>query len=334
MRTLLVGLSLLAPAVAQGPLQATLLALQPIEAEWTSAPPGTPGALASVPSGPITRAEVHAPAGQNWATFDCSLAPLGGGVRVLASSVVFPPGAELAETRADLLLLLSAPQPTTVALDLHVAHFGDTPSAGGFRIDLGDDGSDELDTSSPECCGSVRRFAATTTIGPGGLSVRIRSTNTMGASPQAFELWLDAEPWHPAATPISPACDALATKLPPQGYYQGNYQLAALPPVSPFEFALLRASGLGPFDLFVVSADPGTAPLTLPAPLPGPCDLLTNLVFAIPGEATILSPARSGFELRVPPLPPGLVLYVQHVSVENEVAPFAFGTTNVVRIDT
>ena len=26
-----------------------------------------------------------------------------------------------------------------MALDLHVAHFGDTPSAAGFRIDIGDD---------------------------------------------------------------------------------------------------------------------------------------------------------------------------------------------------
>lgn len=334
MRTLLIGLSLLAPAVAQGPLQATLLALQPIESEWTSAPPGTPGALVSVPAGAITRAEVRAPVGQNWASFDCSISPIGEGVRVLATSVVFPPGNELAETRADLLLLLSAPQPITVALDLHVAHFGDTPSALGFRIDIGDDGSDELDTSSPECCGSVRRFAATTTIGPSGLPVRIRSTNTMGASPQAFELWLDAEPWLAAATPISPDCGALGTKLPPQGYYQGNYQLAVLPPVSPYEFALLRAAGLGEFDLFLVGTDPGTAPLLPPAPLPGPCDVLAGIVFAFPGEATILSPARSGFELRVPPLPIGLVIYVQHMSAAGTAAPFAFGSTNVVRVDT
>ena len=334
MRTLLVGLSLLAPAVAQGPLQATLLALQPIEAEWTSAPAGTPGALVSVPAGPITRAEAYAPVGQNWAIFDCSIAPIGDGVRVLATSVVFPPSAELAETRADLLLLLSAPQAITVALDLHVAHFGDTPSAAGFRIDIGNDGTDELDTSSSACCGSVRLLATTMTIGPTGLAVRIRSTNTMGASPQVFELWIDVEPWLAAATPISPACDVLGTKLPPQGYYQGNYQLAVLPPVNPYEFALLRAAGLGTFDLFLVSADPVTAPLTPPAPLPGPCDLFANIVFAFPGEATILSPARSGFELRVPPLPLGLVIYVQHVSVEGETAPFAFGASNVVRIDT
>lgn len=334
MRTLLAGLSLLAPAVAQPPLQATLLALQPIEAEWTSAPAGTAGALVSVPAGPVTRAEAYAPVGQNWAIFDCSVASIGNGVRVLATSVVFPPGSELAETRADLLLLLSAPQAITVALDLHVAHFGDTPSAAGFRIDIGDDGSDELDTSSPACCGSVRRHATTTTIGPNGLSVRIRSTNTMDASPQAFELWIDAEPWHAAATPITLACDALGTKLPPQGYYQGNYQLSVLPPLSPYEFALLRAAGLGTFDLFIVSTDPGMAPLTLPAPLPGPCDLLTNIVFALPGDATILAPARSGFEMRVPLLPPGLVVYVQHLSVENMAAPFAFGTTNVVRVDT
>lgn len=334
MRTILLGLSLLAPAVAQGPLQASLIALQPITAEWTSAPPGTTGALVTVPAGPITRAEAHAPFGQNWATFDCSIAPLGDGVRVLATSVVFPPGTELAETHADLLLLLSSPQPIPVSLDLHVAHYGDTPWAAGFRIDVGDDGSDELDTSSPACCGSVRRLASTVTVGPGGLAVRIRSTNIMGASPQAFDLWLDVEPWLAAATPVSGACDALATKLPPDGYYQGNYQMAVLPPASPSEFALLRASGLGPFDLFVVSGDPGTSPLTLPVPTTGPCDLLTNLVLAFPGEATILSPARSGFELRVPPLPLGLVIYVQHLSVENEVAPFAFGTTNVVRIDT
>jgi hypothetical protein len=39
------------------------------------------------------------------------------------------------------------------------------------------------------------------------------------------------------------------------------------------------------------------------------------------------------WELRVPLLPPGLVLFAQHASVHT-IAPFGFGTTNVLRLDT
>lgn len=333
MRTFLLGVTLLAPAVAQSPLQATLIAVTPVEAEWVNAPPGTSGALVSQPAGPLTSVDLTAPVGQNWAHITCALSANGSGWRLLASSQVFSPPSEIAATRADLLLVLTATAPTTVALDLQLAHWGDFPFGVGFTIDLGDDGSVELDTTLPFCCGSVRRQSLTRSIDATGLTIRIRGTNTMWVSPQAYDLWIEAQPWLPQASVVSPDCGVLGVEAPAPTWYEGNYQLAALPSSDPAEFGVLRATGLGGFDLFVVAGLPTTAPLVVPAPLPGPCDLLTDILVAVPGTPTVPGAIATEWELRVPLLPPGLVLFAQHASVHT-IAPFGFGTTNVLRLDT
>lgn len=333
MRTFLLGVTLLAPAVAQPPLQATLIAVTPVEAEWVNAPPGTSGALVSQPAGPLTSVDLTAPVGQNWAHITCALSANGPGWRLLASSQVFSPPNEIAATRADLRLVLTATAPTTVALDLQLAHWGDFPFGVGFTIDLGDDGSVELDTTLPFCCGSVRRQSLTRTIDATGLAIRIRGTNTMWVSPQAYDLWIEAQPWLPQASVVSPDCGVLGVEAPAPTWYEGNYQLAALPSSDPAEFGVLRATGLGGFDLFFVAGLPTTAPLVVPPPLPGPCDLLTDILVAVPGTPTVPGAIATEWELRVPLLPPGLVLFAQHASVHT-MAPFGFGTTNVLRLDT
>jgi hypothetical protein len=333
MRNLLLGVTLLAPAVAQSPLQATLIAVAPVAAEWINAPPGTPGTLVSQPAGPLTSVDLTAPVGQTWAHFDCALTADGAGWRLLASSQVFTPPGEIAETRADLLLVLTATAPTTVALDLELAHWGDFPFGVGFTLDLGDDGSIELDTTLPYCCGSVRRQSLTRTIDGTGLTIRIRHTNTMWVSPQAYDLRIEAQPWLPQASPIAAGCSELGIEAPLPVWYEGNYQLAALPSDDPAEFGVLRATGLGSFDLFVVAGLPTMAPLVVPPPLPGPCDLLTDILVAVPGTPTVPGSTATEWELRLPLLPPGLALFVQHASVHT-IAPFGFGTTNVLRLDT
>jgi hypothetical protein len=333
MRTFFLGVNLLAPAVAQSPLQATLIAVAPVEAEWVNAPPGTAGALMSQPAGPLTSVDLTAPVGQNWAHVTCALSANGSGWRLEASSQVFSPPGEIAETRVDLLLLLTAIAPTTLALDLQLAHWGDFPFGVGFRIDLGDDGSDELDTTVPYCCGSVRRQSMTRTIDATGLAIRIRGVNTMWVSPQAYDLWIDAQPWLPQASAVAADCGRLGIEAPLPVWYGGNYQLAALSSSDPAEFGVLRATGLGGFDLFFVAGLPTTAPLVLPPPLPGPCDLLTDILVAVPGTPTVPGSTATEWELRLPLLPPGLALFVQHASVHT-IAPFGFGTTNVLRLDT
>lgn len=333
MRTFFLGVTLLAPAVAQSPLQATLIAVAPVEAEWVNAPPGTAGALMSQAAGPLTSVDLTAPVGQNWAHVTCALSANGPGWRLVASSQVFSPPGEIAETRVDLLLLLAATAPTTLALDLQLAHWGDFPFGVGFRIDLGDDGSDELDTTLPFCCGSVRRQSLTRTIDGSGLAIRIRGINTMWVSPQAYDLRIEAQPWLPQASAVAADCGGLGIEAPFPVWYEGNYQLAALPSSDPAEFGVLRATGLGGFDLFVVAGLPTTAPLVVPPPLPGPCDLLTDILIAVPGTSTVPGSTATEWELRLPLLPPGLVLFAQHASVHT-IAPFGFGTTNVLRLDT
>ena len=333
MRSILLGISLLAPAVAQGSIQATLTALQSIDAEWINAPPGTPGTLVSQPAGTLSQFDVSGPAGSNWAHVFGSLSQNGPRWQLTATSQVFSPLPELAETRADLLLQLTSSAATTIVLDLRLAHWGDMPSNLGLQLDVDDDGSIELDSNSPFCCGSVRRLTLTRTIDTAPLLVRIRHRNTMSASPQAYDLWIDAQPWLTQATPVGTACAALGVKQPPAGYYDGNYQLAALPSNDPQEFGVLRANGLGTFDLFFFSDVAAVAPLLLPPPLPGPCDLLAGILIAAPGTPTVTSPATSEWELRIPLLPPGLVLYAQHASVHSD-PPFGFGASNVLRLDT
>ena len=300
MRSMILGISLLASAVAQGPIQATLTASTTIDAEWINAPPGTLGTLISHPAGPITQVDLNGPAGTSWAHFLCNFGQAGANWQLTASSQVFSPLPELAETRADLLLELTSATATTVMLDLRVAHFGDMPTHLGFQLDVDDDGSVDLDTGSPFCCGSVRRLTMTRTIDTTPLRIRIQDRNTMSASPQAYDLWIQVQPWLAEATPIGAECDVLGTKLPPQGYYQGNYQLAALPSSDPLEFGVLRANGLGFFDLFVAANLPTTAPVLLPLPLPGVCDLLTDIFLTDPGIATVTSPGTSEWELHVP----------------------------------
>jgi predicted membrane metal-binding protein len=111
-----------------------------------------------------------------------------------------------------------------------------------------------------------------------------------------------------------------------------NYQLTALPSTAPQTLSVLRANGLGAFALFLVSDLATALPLQLPPPFVGACDVLSNVVIVDPGTPLSASPFGE-WEVVVPTLPPGLSLHVQHASA-NATAPFWFGATNRLRIDT
>jgi hypothetical protein len=110
-----------------------------------------------------------------------------------------------------------------------------------------------------------------------------------------------------------------------------NHHLVALPATDGHQLAVLQAHGLGGANVFVVGADATTAPLLLPPPFASTCPLLGNVLATVPGTVTSNTPTPTTWQLAIPPLPPGLVFFVQHASV-HAIAPFPVGTSNRLRI--
>ena len=327
--------SLLAEARAQTvsamPPTATLTAITPITAAWLSAPAGTPGAVVSHPAGPLTMANVVGPVGTAWATFHCDLTQ-GPDVTVLdATTMVFAPQGEVVGTNADLLLTLTGPPNSLATIDIGLAHLGDTPDPNGFRIDLGDDGSDELDTASMYCCGTLQRRVLTRSLANGPWLVRIRDDNTLSVSPQAYDLHLEFRIQLAGVTDIGGECGRAITTPPTTVIYSTNAQLTARPSSLPNEFGVLRAVGLGHIGLFLFADQPLLAQLPLP-PF-GSCDVLASTQFGDPGLVTSGTAVPSEWEVHLPALPPGLTFHVQHAWLHLG-APIRFGASNALRIDT
>ncbi len=325
------GGALAMPLLSQGGLQASLTAVTPIVVS------GTSGASVTHPAGLLpTAVSLTGPVGTTWATFQCALVNSGSVCTLTASSNCAAPFPQQAQTQADLLLLVSAPTATVAAVQIEVAHLGDSPWFSGFRIDIGNDGSFEVDTSSSVCCGTIRRHHVTADFLGGPLSLRITDSNAGGGSPQAYTLSLHIEEWLPSATPIAAECPGTVNTLPTNQVFYTNYQLAAFPPTALQSLGVLRAIGLGRFDLFLVSDQPAAQPLQLPGPYVGLCDVLSNIVFAATGTPSGSAGPNNQFtdwSFVIPTLPPGLVFHVQHGSATRG-APFWFGATNRLRIDT
>lgn len=322
--------SLLSPATAQSPIGATLVAVTPITAAWLNAPPGAPGTVTTQPAGPLVQANVSAPVGGNWAAFQCDLVTGTDTVVLTASSVVFaPPGVQV-RTDADLLLTLTAPANTVGTIDLGLAHLGDTPLPNGFRIDLDDDQSDELDSSSAYCCGTLQRRVWSHSFANGPWLVRIRDANPMPGSPQAYDLRLEFRLQVPGVTDLLGSCGSAFATPPTTVVYGTNGALVALP-TSLGGFSVLRAVGLGHVGLFLFAEPPAVVPLPLPPY--GTCDLLALPMITDPGIVTSGTATPSEWEIKLPPLPPGLTFHAQHAFLDL-LGAMQFGASNVLRVDT
>ena len=317
-------------ARAQGSLQATLTAVSPIVAS------GTAGASVSHPAGPLTQALVIGPAGTSAATFSCTLTSAPAAVTLTARYYVLSPLSGSAQTDADLLLQVSASS-VLASVEVELWYDGDSPWYEGFQVDVGDDGVAEVNTAfsyigSP----SRRRRHLTSSLVSGPLQIRIRNRNpSLGpGSSHDYGITLRVAEWSPIASSTTPACPVIAYGWTIPGP-ETNYQLAVLPAPAP-NVAELRAIGFGLFDAYIVSDQPAVSPLQLPLPYPGVCDVLANVLIVDPGLPSASQwglPQANAWSLFVPPLPPGLVLYVQHLSA-TQGYPFWFGATNRVRIDT
>lgn len=325
-----------AMAPAQGGLKVSMEALSPITAEWLNAPPGTQGAIATHPPGPLTEADVAVGAfGQVWAQFACRIAADDERWTVNALSVAYAPWPNIVETRADLLLRLTGAPHAAVDIDLHVEHWGDQPSPEGFKVDYGNDGTFDVTTASTVCCGTVHRRTWTWLPRSGDLEIRIANRGLDPVSPQTYFLRLVATPWAPNTEQAGPGYSGLAAAatIPSAQIWTTNYQLAALPATAPGDLAELRATGYGRFGAFLVSTRPDTVALQLPLPFTTVCDVLADVRLLSFGTIGGTAPLPMEWWLVVPPLPPGLTFYVQHASAELSPQVW-FGATNRVRFNT
>lgn len=337
-----VVLGLCGTVVGQGGFQAQWTALAPIVAQWTNAPNGTAGAVVSHPAGPLPNGPVGVGvAVGTWpdaARFDFTPLPLEAGMvgnwSCTASSWL--PFGQQSRTTADLLLQIGGPAGSVCSIDLRLVSFGDTPSPFGFRVDLGNDGVFEVDTTvtAPETTDLDRRAAFAWDFDQGPLPVRVVHDAGGFIAPQWFGLQVSLRPWSPLAADVGRGCEVEGTAAFTSGYCT-NYHLAALPPAGLPGLAELRATGIGPFGAFFVGVDPATVAFPLWGAPAHACDVLANIVLS---EAGFVSRTVSSFQhpipvqwaTVVPLLPPGLQFYVQHASLQ---VPH-LGFTNRIRIRT
>ena len=141
-----------------------------------------------------------------------------------------PPGSNEAR-KADLTLYVGAAAGTRISLDVEVNHLGDFSSPNAFRIDLGDDGSDELVSAGSQSSTYRGHHLWSHDAATGVLPVRIRTDQFSGFAPQAYSLQVDIRTWPVIATATGPDCGLVVY---PQGLGSRettNYHLTVLDPV-------------------------------------------------------------------------------------------------------
>ncbi|MFO1076317.1 MAG: hypothetical protein U1E73_01165 [Planctomycetota bacterium] len=314
-----------APAVAQSGFSAQWTAVQPIVAQWVNAPIGTQNPIVTWPAGPLPATPltvaVH-PTGPNAQTvFYSSPLPLQSGMEHnwLFASLWWAPYPQVTLTTADLLLQISGPQSATGSIEFRVTDAGDTPDPTGFRIDVGNDGTVEVDTRQPFAPTTFvdRRAAYAWDFANGPLFVRVTHHSGGYVAPQLFTLQVSFRSWVAGMRSSGDDCGAVGS-VPVTSGYESHYHLAALPSLSPNHAMVLRATGVGPFASFLVSLQPHTAVYGIPGFLTPPCDLLAPVEFLVAGGVSSVVPGTP-FAVEwiapVPHLPPGLDFYVQHASM-------------------
>lgn len=331
-------------ALAQS-VTATLTANDTIYAQW-SIPAIASGVIQTHPPGPLTSTSLSAPytlgSGAIAASYSCQLTTQGDGIRLIAStySTLVSGGITLADAHADLTLQVASVGTPAAAVSVMFSHFGDLGRSDGFRVDLGNDGSVDADSGTHPCSSGDRFRSWIWDFANGPLVVRIRTDQYASAfwGAQDYGLRVDVEPWHPSATPVATDCGAVAAQSTWR-CMDTNYQMWASPPTQPGDWMVLKAAGFGTLDTFIVAGQSQQVPFQLAAPFSIACPLLSDPLVLMPGVTTALTspfdptPTPRQWELRVPPLPAGLVLHVQHASAM-PAAPWWFGATNVLRIDT
>ncbi|MFO1077657.1 MAG: hypothetical protein U1E73_08010 [Planctomycetota bacterium] len=329
-------------ATAQcGGFTAQWTALSPIVAEWVNAPVTAPNPIVTYPAGPLPAApiDVAVDVGLGWwtgsASFSSTPLPLQSGMVAhwSLSAYAYVPQGEVSRTTADLLLRIDGPDCALGTLELQLTMFGDSPQTSGFRVDIGNDGSFELDTftANPLTSTLDRNAFFAWDFAGGPLFVRVTHTAYGAPMPQDFGCRVAFRPWVAGVDTYGDDCGN-ETVPPLSSGYTTRYHLAVLPPFRPQDSMVLRANGIGPFAAFLLSDRIATVTFQLTGSPSPACDLLSHVVFTHLGGVASVNSGTIPVQwiALVPPLPPGLDLNVQHASL----LPPHFGLTNRVRIRT
>lgn len=318
------GFAIAQGAVAQGPLQSSWQALAPLQVS-----------TATWPAGPLTSGSLSGQASSLWWNLDDT----GTVHTVLLSAGASSNGyGSLGIAAADVLLSVTAATPCVATVEVDLFQGGSAASP-GTRVDLGNDGTVEVPSQPwPGSSGREQR-SAIWDFATGPLFVRIRTSIAVSSSTWYSESYLSflelrIRPWVAGAQPIGSLCSATGRV----SNFLTNYALTMEPAAAP-QFAELRARGAGEFAAFLIGLQPGALPLTLPPPYQGTCDVLTDVIATAVGVPAApmgptASPQPSLWTLPVPPLPPGLTLYLQHASATSTPSSYWFGASNLIRLDT
>lgn len=315
--TLAAAVSAALPAAAQG-VQARLLANAPMT--MIVVQPGTTysGSLPAgrmAPSGSVTMPGAPAWAGElSWTTL-----PTGPGTWTFTNDL-YAASSTPSTALLDCTLWLSHPAGNAFG-DLHVEMFSAGDFVGTPTVDLFDDGA--IDVALPGCCSSWYLSADVhlpVWLSPTPTPVRVRLAASVIA-PLGHSIQIEWRPWVASAYDLATHC---RPNLVTSAQRLEDYWLAALPGSG--GGIDLVADGRGTLGTFVVATDPERL-------LPGQLGLgagCDDLLLAPVLDTHGLSIDVGRWQLPVPPLPPGLWLYVQHVSL----GIGYLGATNLVAFGT
>lgn len=329
---LLLGVAAAAPP-AQAPIRASLQATAPTVLQWTCGAGGTQ----SRPAGPLRQPETWQPPMFGGTTRVSWVPPTASSLECTLQTQLSPPtfsGYCFHSVQAEWTYTVDAPPGTFGHLLLVDSMGGDFPAV-AWRIDVHDDGKIDAQSQPPSTMvvPNTRERRLPVTVGNRPLRVRIVHAGTAMA-PQTYRLTIAFEPWAAGAADLGSSCGPRDIGWYAVGYtrYNHSYFLAALPGTggSPAKFV---ARGYGGLAVFVASDRDVRLPVGSIGIAPGCDDLLSVQLLEDPGVATGIG----RWELDVPPLPPGLHLFVQHASLDWPTPgfpPARFGATNIVRLDT
>ncbi|MCU0862807.1 MAG: hypothetical protein MUC36_03355 [Planctomycetes bacterium] len=208
-------------------------------------------------------------------------------------------------------------------------------------VDIGFDGSIECDSTSGGTLsfhgGLSREWRVPVQLTGSPLPIRILDTHdtTTTGLPTLSELVVTFVPWVDNSTNLGSTCGQSSTGW--IGFTATQYQYAlGLHGGSAGAAATAVARGYGPFATFVIGTQAARLPIGSIGLGFGCDDLMSNVLVTTSGQLSTPTPRSFLWSLPIPPLPPGLTLFLQHVSMGTDPIPFQlhFGITNLVEYRT
>ncbi|MCR9246036.1 MAG: hypothetical protein NXI31_13475 [bacterium] len=321
----------LAPAITAQTWSAALQANQPLEIDFNG--------LQSHPAGPLTSGGQISQtvnlfgsfrARTNWVVPTAN--DLGCNVTIALETGTYGSSPFPATFQTDTTLQVSGPVGGWGTVEVDIVHYGGTWPI----VDIGADGSNDAELGS--FYGGVgpgslsRSWSIPVQLTQPQLPIKILHSSIPRHSETYQSVSVRFVPWSSSAIDLGSSCPENHT-----GWIIGendgyDYGLTVRPGTGSAA-AVLHARGWGQLQGFVLGSAAPRLPIGTLALGHGCDDLLTNVIVTVPGTPSN-SWASSEWTIDVPPMPPGLTFYLQHVSLGSVAGTTYFGATNVARYQT